>query len=67
MKLRQGQIWKTDGRFIRIVTVERLSVDYKSMADLDGSEGTHHKATKKEFCRLVKGAELQPPDEMAED
>ena len=62
MKLRQGQIWKTDGRFIRIVTLERLSVDYKSMADLGGAGGTHHKATKKEFCRLIKGAELHSPD-----
>jgi hypothetical protein len=40
MKLRQGQIWKTDERFIRIVSVEQLSVGYKSMADLEGAEGS---------------------------
>ena len=62
MKLRQGQIWKTDERFIRIVSVERLSVAYKAMADLGDAEGTHHNATKKEFCRLIKGAELRLPD-----
>lgn len=66
MKLRQGQIWKTDKRFIRIVSLERLSVGYKSMADLAGAEGAHHNATKKEFCRLIKGAELQPSDGSAE-
>lgn len=62
MKLRQGQIWKTEERFIRIVSVERLSVAYKSMAGLGDAEGTHHNATKKEFCRLIRGAELHLPD-----
>ena len=66
MKLRQGQIWKTDERFIRIVSVERLSVAYKAMADLGDAEGTHHKSTKKEFCRLIKEAELHLPDENVE-
>ncbi len=60
MKLKQGQIWKTESAFIRIVTLERLSVDYKSMTDLETKEGTHHTATKKEFCRLIKGATLMP-------
>ncbi len=60
MKLKQGQIWKTETAFIRIVTLERLSVDYKSMTDLETMEGTHEKATKKAFCRLIKGARLMP-------
>ncbi len=60
MKLKQGQIWKTEKAFIRIVTLERLSVDYKSMTDLETKEGTHHTATKKEFCRLIKGGTLMP-------
>ena len=58
MRLRQGQIWKTDDAYIRIVRLERLEVGYKAMPDLSGSAGTHHDVTKKEFCRLIKGAEL---------
>ena len=69
MKLKQGQIWKTETAFVRIVTLERLSVDYKSMKDLETMEGTHEKVTKKAFCRLLKdatlplscGARLTPP------
>ena len=59
MKFQQGQVWKTDDRFLSIVRLERLSVDFKSMTNLDGAEGAHQHATKKEFCRLIKGAELQ--------
>ena len=62
MKLRQGQIWKTERRFLRIVSLERLAVAYKSMADLDGSESAHHNVTKKAFCRLIKSGELLQPD-----
>ena len=60
MKLKQGQIWRTDTAFIRIVTLERLSVGYKSMKDLTTKEGTHETVTKKEFCRLIKKATLVP-------
>ena len=60
MKLKQGQIWKTETAFLRIVTLERLSVDFKRMTDLETMEGTHEKATKKDFCRLIKGARLMP-------
>ncbi len=58
MKLRQGQIWKTGEGFLRIVRLERLAVGYKAMSTLDGADGEHRDATKKEFCRLLKGAEL---------
>ncbi|MFO8026535.1 MAG: hypothetical protein R6U56_02595, partial [Opitutales bacterium] len=67
MKLEQGQIWKTDpdvhsynGKplFLRIVRLERLSVGYKEMSDLATGEGRHKSATKKQFCRMIKGAEL---------
>ena len=58
MTLRQGQIWKRDQEFIRIVRLERLAVDYKSMTSLTTKEGTAHHASKKEFCRLLKGATL---------
>lgn len=60
MKLQQGQVWKQGERLIRIVHLERMSVDYKDMTDLENKGGKHIQATKKEFCRLIKGAELLP-------
>ncbi|MBI2928933.1 MAG: hypothetical protein HYY24_24990 [Verrucomicrobia bacterium] len=54
MRLYQGQVWQTPGEFIRIVRLDRLSVAYKTMADLALKTGTHHELTKKEFCRLLK-------------
>lgn len=58
MKLEQGQIWKSGADFLRIVTWARLSIEYKRMRDPLTKEGTMHRVTKKEFCRLLKGAEL---------
>ena len=64
---KQGQIWKTsadvhshNGKplYLRIVQLERLSVDYKEIVSLDTDDGRHKHATKKQFCRLIKGAEL---------
>ncbi len=54
MRLYQDQIWRAPGEFIRIVKIDRLSVSYKTMADLAVRTGTHHTVTKKEFCRLLK-------------
>jgi hypothetical protein len=58
MKLQQGQVWKCGEEFVRIVHLERLEVDYKSFKSLKGSDGKHQKASKKEFCRMLKGATL---------
>ncbi|MEZ5387036.1 MAG: hypothetical protein R3F13_16125 [Prosthecobacter sp.] len=58
MKLEQGQIWRSGEDFLRIVTWARLSIEYKHMRDPRTKEGTLHRVTKKEFCRLLKGAEL---------
>ena len=63
MKLRQNQVWHLGGEFLRIVSLERLEVDYKTMQNLTTGEGKHVTATKKEFCRLIKGAKLLTPDE----
>jgi len=63
LRLQQGQIWKQGERYLRIVHLERLEVDYKSMTDLAKKEGKHHRATKKEFCRLIKGATLVTGEE----
>ncbi len=61
MKLRQGQLWKQGGEYIRIVRLERLEVGYKSMTHPTSKEGTIHCASKKEFCRLLKKAQLLIP------
>ena len=62
MHLEQGQVWKQGNDYFRIVTWERLAIEYKAMKNLDSREGTLHQVTKKEFCRLIKGAVLQVPD-----
>ena len=61
MKLCQGQVWKQGAEYIRIVRLERLEVEYKSMTTLAGKGGTKIVTSKKDFCRLLKGAhQLQP-------
>lgn len=65
MKLTQAQVWKVEDGFVRVVRVERLAVDYKLMPTLAGEGGTHLRATKKEFCRLLKGAVLLDPEVVA--
>jgi hypothetical protein len=61
MKLRQNQVWKQGDEFLRIVVLERLEVRYKAVKNLATGEGKHHSVTKKEFCRLIKGATLLTP------
>lgn len=61
MKLQQNQVWKQGDQYICIVDLERLKVKYKVMRDLITKEGEQHDATKKEFCRLLKGAVLVSP------
>ena len=61
MKLCQGQVWKSGKEYIRIVRLDRLEVEYKSMPNLGNKEGTLHQTSKKDFCRLLKGAHLLPP------
>ena len=64
MKLQQGQVWKRDEEYIRIVRVERMEVEYKSLLNLVSRDGTHHTTSKKEFCRLVKNASLLAPEQL---
>ncbi|MFO1523669.1 MAG: hypothetical protein U1F77_10185 [Kiritimatiellia bacterium] len=61
MLLQQGQVWQKGAQFFRIVKLERLAVDYKEMPAAVTLDGRHHSVTKKEFCRLIKGATLVPP------
>jgi hypothetical protein len=58
MKLCQAQVWKKDGQYIRIVRLERLEVEYKSHPSLASKAGTKVVTSKKDFCRLLKGAHL---------
>ena len=58
IQLAQNQLWKKDGSYYRIVIWERLAIRYKETDSPDTQEGTLHDVTKKEFCRLIKGAEL---------
>ena len=61
MKLCQGQVWKQGAEYIRIVRLERLEVEYKSHPSLTSKAGTKVVTSKKDFCRLLKGAhQLQP-------
>jgi hypothetical protein len=61
MKLQQGQVWKCGGEYVRIVRLERLEVSYKSAPDLKFTGGTHGHTSKKDFCRMLKGATLLAP------
>ena len=63
MKLQQGQIWNLGDQFVRVVSLERLSVEYKLMKNLQSRDGTHQTSPKKEFCRMIKHAILLTPQE----
>jgi hypothetical protein len=58
MKLQQGQVWKCGEQYVRIVHLERLEVGYKSATNLQFIDGQHQHTSKKDFCRLLKGATL---------
>lgn len=58
IQLAQNQLWKQGDRYLRIVIWERLAIRYKETYSPEAAEGTLHDVTKKEFCRLLKGAEL---------
>lgn len=60
LKLQQGQIWQLGDSIIRITRLARLAVEFKTTASQTGKEGKVQQATKKEFCRLIKTAALQP-------
>ena len=58
MKLQQNQIWHKGGEYYRIVQLDRLEVQFKTLTDPLSGRGPHERVTKKEFCRLLKGALL---------
>ncbi|MDE0836702.1 MAG: hypothetical protein OSA84_10165 [Akkermansiaceae bacterium] len=58
LQLAQNQLWKQGDRYFRIVVWQRLAIQYKETDSPDAAEGTIHDVSKKEFCKLIKGAEL---------
>ena len=58
MKLQQGQMWKKGNDYVRIVHWERLAIEYKLMEGTPNRSGKVYRVTKKEFCRMLQGAEL---------
>ncbi len=61
MRIYQDEIYRKGEKFIRIVRLDRYEVEYKTMNGDPRGEGPIAVATKKEFCRLLKGMELMPP------
>jgi hypothetical protein len=62
MKLCQGQVWKVNQEYVRLVSVERLAVDYMTIKDPQAKGGVHARATKKQFCTFLKtGTLVFPP------
>lgn len=58
VKLQQGQVWKCGAEYVRVVHLERLEVGYKSASNIKFDDGKHQRTSKKDFCRLLKGATL---------
>ena len=66
MKLAQNQVWKQGDVYLRIVQLERLEVKYKAISNLLAGDGEHFHVSKKEFCRLIRGARLLTQAEVKE-
>ncbi len=67
MKLEQNQIWKQGDLYLRIVHWDRQFIVYKGMKDLKTKQGAEQQVSKKEFCRMIKGAVLLTPEEAREE
>ncbi len=66
MKLAQNQVYRQGDEYLRIVELDRREVQYKAVKNLLTREGSHHRVSKKEFCRLIKGATLLTQAEVRE-
>lgn len=63
MKLEQNQVWQRTDETLRIVQLERLEVQYKLLTTPAPGQRRRYTVTKKEFCRLIKGARLLSVEE----
>jgi hypothetical protein len=61
MRIYQDEIYRKGEKYIRIVRLDRYEVEFKTMHGDSKGEGPVAVATKKEFCRLLKGMALVPP------
>lgn len=66
MRLAQNQVYRLGEQYVRIVQLERSEVQYKLVTSLLTRTGDHHRVSKKEFCRLIKGASLLTQAEVRE-
>lgn len=64
LKLEQGQVWQQGDTYLRIVKWSRQAIDYKAFTDIVSREGPVTNVSKKEFCRLIKGAGLMTLDQI---
>ncbi len=62
VRLFQDQIYQKGDRFICIVRLDRYEVEYKTTLGEMRGEGVVAVATKKDFCRLLKGMALVFPE-----
>lgn len=65
MRIYQDEVYRKGERFLRIVRLDRHEVEYKTMSGDPKGEGPIAVATKKEFCRMLKGMALVPPAKKA--
>ena len=64
IKLQQDQVWKRGDEYLRILHLERLEVEYKTVKSLTTREGTFCHVSKKYFFRLLKTAHLMTREEI---
>jgi hypothetical protein len=61
MRIYQDEIYRKGEKYIRMVRLDRYEVEFKTMHGDPKGDGPVAVATKKEFCRMLKGMELVPP------
>ena len=66
MRLHQNEVYQQGDEYFRIVYLERLKVRYKIVGPLIAGEGEQCEVSKKEFCRLIKGATLLSQEQVDE-
>lgn len=61
IRLQQDQVWQQGDTFYKIVHWERLFIVYRQLRDPKDRQGPERQVSKKDFCRLIKGAQLVAP------
>mgnify|MGYP001571199639 FL=1 len=63
MKLQQGQVWVKEKDSYRITEWARMTIQYKHSHKAKFKESDVIEVSKKEFCRLIKGAVLEESED----